>query len=115
MSVSVPTEFAVLEVSRVAAVEAHEGPVYVAAEDALYYTTVPRDRADGVRVVAIERLVVGTGDVSVVVADANAANGMTLDHDGLLIVCEQGGPERDAAIARVDPRTGAREVLVDRV
>jgi gluconolactonase len=109
------TDFAVLELAPVAAVEAHEGPVYVAAEDALYYTTVPHDRADGVRIVAIERLDLATGAVSVVVDDANAANGMALDRDGRLVVCEQGGPRRDAAITRVDPRTGDREVLVDRV
>lgn len=105
----------VLELARVAAVAAHEGPVYAAAEDALYYTTVPRDRADGVRLVAIERLHLPTGDVSVVLPDANAANGMAPDLDGRLVVCEQGGPRRDAAISTVDPRTGEREVLVDRV
>jgi gluconolactonase len=30
-------------------------------------------------------------------------------------VCEQGGPARDAAITRIDPATGEREVLVDAV
>ena len=30
--------------AKVLDVEAHEGPVYVAAEDALYFTTVPRVR-----------------------------------------------------------------------
>jgi gluconolactonase len=109
------TGFAIDELAPVAAVEAHEGPVYMASEDALYFTTVPHDRADGVRIVAIARLDVATGDVTTVVEDANAANGMTFDRDGQLVVCEQGGPRRDAAITRVDPRTGDREVLVDRV
>jgi gluconolactonase len=109
------TGFALQDLAPVAAVAAHEGPVYVAAEDALYFTTVPQDRADGVRIVAIARLDVATGDVTTVVEDANAANGMTLDRDGRLVVCEQGGPRRDAAITLVDPRTGEREVLVDRV
>jgi gluconolactonase len=68
-----------------------------------------------VRIVAIARLDVATGDVTTVVEDANAANGMTLDRDRRLVVCEQGGPRRDAAITLVDPRTGEREVLVDRV
>jgi sugar lactone lactonase YvrE len=95
----------VLELAPVAAVAAHEGPVYAAAEDALYYTTVPRDRADGVRLVAIERLHLPTGEVSVVLPDANAANGMAPDLDGCLVVCEQGGPRRDAAITTVDRRT----------
>jgi gluconolactonase len=115
--VSVPalTGFALEDLAPVATVAAHEGPVYVAAEHALYFTTVPRDRADGVRIVAIARLDAATGDVTTVVDDANAANGMTLDRDGRLVVCEQGGPRRDAAITLVDPRTGEREVLVDRV
>ena len=40
-------------------VEAHEGPVYVAAEDALYFTTVPRVRREAgleVPLVDIRRL-----------------------------------------------------------
>jgi gluconolactonase len=101
---------AVLDLRRVATVDAHEGPVYVPAEKALFFTSVRRGHA-----VAIKRLDVATGDVAVVVSDANAANGMTLDGDGRLLVCEQGGPSRDAAVARIDPRTGDREVLVDRV
>jgi gluconolactonase len=49
------------------------------------------------------------------VEDANAANGMTLDRDGRsLVVCEQGGPARDARIARLDPATGTRETVADR-
>jgi gluconolactonase len=109
------TGFALQDLAPVTAVAAHEGPVYVAAEDALYFTTVPHDRSDGARSVAIARLDVATGGVTTVVEDANAANGMTLDGYGRLVVCEQGGPRRDAAITRVDTRTGEREVLVDSV
>jgi gluconolactonase len=86
-------------------VDAHEGPVYVAGEDALYFTSVPRP---GPRV-DIKRLDLGSLEVSVVRADARAANGMTLGHDGRLIVCEQIG----GAIAAVDRSTGQRELLVD--
>jgi gluconolactonase len=93
---------------------AHEGPVYVAAEDALYYTTVPVERdAAGQPIVAIARLDLTSGAVSVVRQHANAANGMTLDHDGWLLVCEQGGPDRAAGIARVDRSSGRREPVVD--
>jgi gluconolactonase len=86
-------------------VDAHEGPVYVPGEDALYFTSVPRP---GPRV-DIKRLDLGSLDVSVVRADAGAANGMALGHDGRLVVSEQLG----GAIAAVDRRTGERTLLVD--
>jgi gluconolactonase len=86
-------------------VDAHEGPVYVPGEDALYFTSVPRP---GPRV-DIKRLDLGSLSVSVVRPDVAAANGMTLGHDGRLIVCEQIG----GAIAAVDRTTGERELLVE--
>ncbi len=86
-------------------VDAHEGPVYVPGEDALYFTSVPRP---GPRV-DIKRLDLGSLTVSVVRPDAAAANGMTLGHDGRLIVCEQIG----GAIAAVDRTSGERELLVE--
>jgi gluconolactonase len=89
---------------RLAQTDAHEGPVYVAAERALYFTTQRAGRR-----VDIMRLSLADGRVSTVLADAGAANGMTLDHDGRLIVCEQ----QPAAISRIDPVTGARETIVD--
>jgi gluconolactonase len=96
--------------------DAHEGPVYDAATGALYFTSVPAPRADGSREVAIRRVVLDglhAAGVDTVVADSGAANGMALDARGRLVVCEQGGPARAAAITRVDPATGEREVLVD--
>ena len=86
-------------------VDAHEGPVYLPGEDALYFTSVPRP---GPRV-DIKRLDLGSLKVSVIRPDAAAANGMTLGHDGRLIVCEQVG----GAIAAVDRSTGERELLVE--
>jgi gluconolactonase len=92
---------------RVAETDAHEGPVYVAEEDALYFTTVRRDR------VAIKRLTLADGRISVVRADANMANGMALDREGRLVVCEQGTSAEPARIARLDRETGEVETLVD--
>ena len=86
-------------------VDAHEGPVYVPGEDALYFTSVPRP---GPRV-DIKRLDLGSLAVSIVRPDAAAANGMTLGRGGRLIVCEQIG----GAIAAVDRRTGARTPIVE--
>jgi gluconolactonase len=85
--------------------DAHEGPVYIPGEDALYFTSVPRP---GPRV-DIKRLDLGSLTVSVVSEDAHAANGMALGHDGGLVVCEQIG----GALASVDPATGARRLLVE--
>jgi len=85
-------------------VDAHEGPVYVPAEDALYFTTLPRQPGPWVD---IKRLSLESMTVSTVRRDAEAANGMALGHDGRLVVCEQ----LSGAIAAVDRRTGAREVL----
>jgi gluconolactonase len=85
-------------------VDAHEGPVYVPGEDALYFTSVPRP---GPRV-DIKRLDLRSLTVSVVREDAAAANGMALGPDGRLVVCEQIG----GAIAAVDRTTGERELLV---
>jgi gluconolactonase len=87
---------------RVAETDAHEGPVYAADEGALYFTTVRRER------VAIKRLALADGSVTVVRADANTANGMALDRDGSLVVCEQGTLTEPARIARVDRGDGRR-------
>jgi gluconolactonase len=92
---------------RVVATNAHEGPVYATAEDALYFTTLP---APGARPrVDIKRLTLGSGEISVVRPDAQVANGMALAPDGRLVVCEQ----NPAAVALVDPATGESETLVD--
>jgi len=90
-----------------APVPAHEGPVYVAEEDALFFTSPPP-------AAAIERLDLRTGAVTVVRAAAGNPNGMALAPDGALLVCEQGGFDEPARISRVDRRTGAAATVVDR-
>lgn len=101
-------ELDVAQVVRVAETDAHEGPVFVAAEDALYFTSLPR----GGRV-AIRRLDLASRAVSTVREPANGANGMTLGRDGRLVVCEQGSMSQPARIALVDPATGVAETVVD--
>jgi gluconolactonase len=94
--------------TRLIETDAHEGPVYVPAEHALYFTT---NRPS----VAIMRLDLATLALSTVRADANMANGMTLDPAGGLLVCEQGTRrEEDAAITRLDLRSGRVSTVVDR-
>jgi gluconolactonase len=89
---------------RVVRTDAHEGPVYVPAEDILYFTSTGGD---------IRRLEIASGTVSTIRAPANRANGMTLGLDGRLIVCEQGGPVEAARISSVDPATGEAETVVE--
>jgi gluconolactonase len=103
--------------------DAHEGPVYVADEDALYFTSVPRVvhvPAPGSRSVAVRRLQLrgdefprSPDDVSTVREPANMANGMALDQAGRLLVCEQGTRFEHARVSRLDPRAGCTETVVD--
>ena len=100
--------------SRLAEVDAHEGPVYFSDEDALYFTTLPRPGADRTPSVQIKRLALDEpGEISVLVAEANGANGMAPDRDGGVIVCEQGSRWEPARISRLDRSTGETEPLVD--
>jgi gluconolactonase len=92
--------------ARIAVTDAHEGPVRVPDEDALYFTS-SRPRA------AIMRLVLATGAVTAVRAAGGNPNGMALSADGALLVCEQGSFEAPARIAHVDRRTGAARTIVD--
>ena len=98
----------VVQPEKVAEVDAHEGPVYAPDENALYFTTLPVPGDDGPRV-DIKRLALDSHTVSVVRADAGAANGMALGRDGRLLVCEQLG----GALSLVDRSSGARRLLVD--
>jgi gluconolactonase len=95
--------------------DAHEGPVYVATSNSLFFTTVPRIidvPLTGDKEVSIKRLDLGSLELSTVCATSNMANGMTLEHDGKLLVCEQGTKSTPARISRLDPETGKRETVV---
>jgi gluconolactonase len=96
---------------------AHEGPVYVKDEHALYFTTAPEP---GPKNIAIMRLQL-SGDAFPFAAQApetvrqpsNMANGMTLDRDGRLVICEQGTKETCAQISRMDLKARKIETVVD--
>ena len=96
---------------------AHEGPVYVAGEHALYFTTVPEP---GPKNVAIKRLQLtgdafpfAAGTLDVVQYPSNMANGMTLGRDGRLLICEQGTRDMPARISAMDLATRMVETVVD--
>ena len=98
---------------RVVDTDAHEGPVYVPAEDALYFTTSRPDVA--IRRLALDgdRLPLEPDRLTTVRSATDAANGMTLGSDGRLVICEQGSLERPAAIRVLDTATGEIETIVD--
>lgn len=98
----------------VAETNAHEGPVYVDAEAALYFTTQfrassPCEGEPKTLDIEIKRIDLrGTSyplpnsQVKTVRAHSNMANGMTLDRDGSLLVCEQGTGATPARISRMN-------------
>jgi gluconolactonase len=104
---------ATLLLTPVLATDAHEGPVYVADEDALYFTTARPDveirrlQLDG------ERFPLEPERLTTVCPVTASANGMTLGPDGRLLVCVQGSRTQAAAIAALDRATGALETVVD--
>lgn len=103
--------------------DAHEGPVYLKEEDALYFTTLPRVEDTpwpGFRKVAIkclalngEQFPLDQSRIAVIREEANAANGMTLDRGGNLLICEQGTHSEHARISRLNRITHQLETVVD--
>jgi gluconolactonase len=103
--------------------DAHEGPVYVKDENALYFTTVPTNSnipLTGFKQVAIKRISLDckqfpldSAAATTVRASTNMANGMTLDREGRLVICEQGTKSTPARISRMDLETGDVEAVVD--
>ena len=109
--------------ARVVETDAHEGPVYVPGEDALYFTSLPRPGqvpAPGFPRVRVARIALD-GDrfplepdrVSTVRENANVANGMALDLEGRLVACERGTRSQHAAVTRTATANGAVGTLVD--
>ncbi|MFD0986338.1 SMP-30/gluconolactonase/LRE family protein [Methyloligella solikamskensis] len=100
---------------------AHEGPVYIAKEHALYFTTVPEEGPKKTpKKIAIKRLKLegeefpfSPGKLTTIQFPSNMANGMTLDRDGNLVICEQGHGETPARISRMDMETGKIDTVVD--
>jgi gluconolactonase len=102
------TATALPQAGLVATADAHEGPVVFG--DGLLFTSVRRGTQ-----VAIRRLDLVTGTLTTLFEDANAANGMTLDREGRLLVCEQGTLATPARITRVELTTRCTETLVSSV
>ena len=79
-----------------------EGPFWVAAENAFYFSDMPGDT---------RRKWTAAGGVEVVASPSNKVNGTTLDGDGRQVICEHstsqpGAPRAATARARCSRRTG---------
>jgi len=108
---------------KVVEIDAHEGPVYIPEEDALCFTTLPKPTnipLPGFHSVAIKQLALNNDqfpmsadNITILREPANMANGMALDREGKLVICEQGTRIEHARISRMDPKTGAIETVVD--
>lgn len=103
--------------------DAHEGPVYIAEEQALYFTTVPRSVSvplAGFQRVAIKRLDLSDptfplpdSALRTVREPSNMANGMTADLEGRLVVCEQGTLSDPARVSRLNLLDGGVTTVTD--
>jgi gluconolactonase len=82
---------------------AHEGPVYIAGEHALYVTV-----ESGLR-----RIDLATRRAADLACSVVRPNGMFVDHEGRLVVCEQGDIEHPARISRLDLHTGDLTTIVE--
>ena len=93
--------------------DAHEGLVYVAEQDRLYFTTKPQLK-NGKHLVAIHYLDLKQNKIVGFIDDANMANSMTLANDGqALLVAEQGSRDTPAAISEINLTTKKRRVLTN--
>lgn len=93
------------EFTQLVETDAHEGPVYVKDWNAVLFTTVPQSinlPLPNYKNVAIKKLSLNDMQVSVLRESSNMANGMTLDCNGDLLICEQGTKSTPARISRLD-------------
>ena len=98
------------------AADAHEGPVYVRKWNAVLFTSVPATTnvpLAGDRNVSIGRLDLDPPRISTFAAETDMANGMTLDREGRLLICQQGTRRRPARITRMDLETKRSETVVE--
>jgi gluconolactonase len=96
---------------------AHEGPVYVKSEHALYFTTVPEPGPKNIAIIRLQlegdAFPFTAGALETVRQPSNMANGMCLDRAGRLVICEQGTRETPARISRMDLKSRAMETVAD--
>ena len=101
----------------VAETDAHEGPVYFHDTNELYFTSNRMDsntpNVNSYKV-AIRKIELSNNNKVVTVAEpSNMANGMTMDMDNQLVICEQGSMTQRARISQYNRQTGEFSNIVD--
>lgn len=106
------------ELKLMAKTDAHEGGVYHPDMDEFYFTSArhkvgyttlatssDEKKSAGEQNTEVRKISISTGEVTTVFPVTDVANGMVLDKDGYLLICQQGQGERPGYIQRVDVKT----------
>lgn len=92
--------------------DAHEAPIYVEAQQRVYFATLPEGPKGQPRI-SIRYWDLASDAVITWIEDARMANGMQLSCDQrCLLVCEQGDQNTPAAISKINLATKQREVVI---
>src|SRR5919199_1017567 len=108
-----------MDLDLVVETDAHEGPVYVAGEDALYFTTVPRPGPAGPRVYRYDPR---SGDLAVAADGFDKPNGLAFSPDERTLYVGDSGaihgpgdydPDRPRRVIALDVATGESRPFAD--
>ena len=104
------------ELKLVAETDAHEGGVYHPDDNEFYFSSVRGPvTVDGEEKTntALRKVSLSTGEVTTVFPVTDVANGMVLDREGFLLICQQGQGTKPGYIQRVDLKTLSTSVVAD--
>lgn len=114
------------ELKLMAKTDAHEGGVYHPDTNDFYFTSVRHEvgytklasssaekKALGEQNTELRKMSLSTGEVTTVFPVTDVANGMVLDLEGHLLVCQQGQGKKPGYIQRVDLNTLNVSVVAD--
>lgn len=114
------------ELKLVAETDAHEGGVYHPDNNEFYYSTTRHkvgytsmitssDEKDsaGEQNTQVRKISLDTGEITTVFPVTDVANGMVLDREGNLLICQQGQGKKPGYIQRVDVKTLETSIVAD--
>lgn len=99
----------------VANTNAHEGGVYHPTKNEFYFTSsrkISRSNKDAQNV-EVKKLSLTTRMVTIVFPDTDVANGMALDKEGYLLICQQGQGKKPGYIQQMDVNTKDTRIVAD--
>jgi gluconolactonase len=110
----------------VAKTDAHEGGVYHPDNNEFYFsssrhtvsyatlaTSSDEKPSAGKQNTEVKKISLSTGEVTTVFPVTDVANGMVLDKDGHLLICQQGQGDKPGYIQRVDVKTLNTSIVAD--